>query len=513
MSTTPVLEIKGLSKIYPPSVVAIERVDMSVHAGEIRGLVGMNGAGKSTIIKILSGVVQPSGGEIVLSGQSGVTLDAPADAARAGIGVVHQELPLLGNLTAAENVALGAGEGGTLSPARRARHERHYAEVARRLPGAPRADTVLGTLDIDGWQMVALVRALSSGAKVLILDEPTSSLNATERESLHASLRALSAEGVAIVYVSHFLDDILEMCDYVTVMRDGRVCSDRAVEGLDARSLLTLMTGEELAADAEVGARSESATSNVRLEVTGLISSDAGPIDFSVAAGECVGLYGLRGCGATETVEALFGLRPARGSVRWDGEDLDGPPRARMQRGLSFISGNRSKTLFKDWSVGRNHGLPSLRAQRTLARVDDRAADRAAGESVRRFEVVGTVDRPIGTLSGGNQQKIAVGRSMGAQLIISDEPTRGVDAKARLLIHQGLRQAAESGASLVIHSTEAEELVAICDRVLVLDSGRVVDERSGPRLTVESLEAATTLTAVNPVPGPAQQSARLEGAP
>jgi len=493
-NAAPVLEVRGLSKLYPPAVVAIEGVNMTMLPGEIRGLVGMNGAGKSTIIKILSGVEAPSSGTLGIAGTAGVELPSPGDADRFGIGVVHQELPLLANLTAADNVALGAGEGSTMSPVKRSQHRDRYREVARRLPGAPPADVLLGNLDIDGWQMVALVRALSSGAKVLILDEPTSSLNAAERESLHVSLRALAAEGVAIIYVSHFLEDVLEVCHTVTVMRDGHVVADRQVAGLSPDTLLTLMTGEELAAEVD-NTPSVIDRGSPRLTVSQLVCADAGPIDFSVSVGECVGLYGLRGCGATETVEALFGLRPSRGTVRWDGSVLTGPPRTRMERGLSFISGNRSKTLLREWSVARNHELPSLRSHHMFRRASARSAEAAAQHSVDRFDVVGSVDRPIGTLSGGNQQKISVGRAMSADLIVADEPTRGVDAKARLVIHHALREAATAGSSLLIHSTEAEELVALCDRVLVMAGGRIVEERHGSALTVEALEASTTISA------------------
>jgi len=489
----PALALRGLEKVYPPAVHALRGVDMTLAPGEIRALVGMNGAGKSTMIKMLGGNEAPTAGSIEVDG-SRVRFSAPHDAAAAGIGVVHQELPLLPNLTAADNVALGLAEGRTFGAARRAALRSDYDAVARRIPGAPPADALLEELDIDAWQLVAIVRALASGARVLVLDEPTSSLNAAERDSLHARLRVLVREGVAVIYVSHFLDDVLDIADSVTVLRDGRVVHDGPREGLTPRSLLQLMTGQErvdptVASPAE---RPPGLADEPGLVVRGLDTDELGPVDLSVGRGECVGVYGLRGSGATHVVEALYGLRRAGGSAWWRGTALVGPVRSRQAAGLSFVSGNRPRTVIADWTVAMNHGLPQLAGRPSPALMPSRSERERASSTVQRFGVVGGADLPMRALSGGNQQKVSLGRALldPDVLLLADEPSRGVDAFARIAIHDALRDVCTAGGAVLVHSTEAEELVAVCHRVLVLVGGRLVAELSGADLHVAALEEA-----------------------
>jgi ABC-type sugar transport system ATPase subunit len=491
--STPALRLTALDKVYPPSVHALRGVDFELAPGEIRALVGMNGAGKSTMIKLLGGNEQPTGGTIEVGASGPVVFSNPQAASERGIGVVHQELPLLPNLSAADNVALGVAEGRTFTAARRRRHEREYDAVAARIPGAPPASVRLEELEIDGWQLVAIVRALASGANILVLDEPTSSLNAAERDSLHSSLRTLASQGVAIIYVSHFLDDVLDIADAITVFRDGSLVCTRNADEFTAASLLAVMTGESAGLTEVDPAPRNALPDPVGLVATHLESGEVGPISLSVERGECVGLYGLRGSGATELIEAIFGLRPASGALSWRGVALTGPPRSRMDRGVSFVSGNRPRCIVGEWTVAMNHGLTRTTARPLFASLATAAERRDAQQTVDRFSLVGFIDSPMRNLSGGNQQKVSIGRSIleSGPCLLADEPSRGVDAFARIAIHEALREVCLDGGALLVHSTEAEELVSLCHRVLVLSDGRVVRELTGDEITVSNLEAAT----------------------
>jgi ABC-type sugar transport system ATPase subunit len=490
------LRLTGLSKVYPPNVTALTGVDLELQAGEIRALVGMNGAGKSTLIKILAGNESPTSGTIEVSPHV-VNFRGPKDAGAAGIGVVHQELPLLANLTAAENMALGVADGSLLAQARRKELNARYEEVAARVPGAPAAAAKLDELDIDSWQLVAIVRALGSGARILVLDEPTSSLSFTERDTLHANLRRVSDEGVGIIYVSHALDDVLDIADTVTVLRDGRVVHNGPTAGLTTGSLLTLMAGEAAGISATATEREQPAPNgDAALTVRALISGSVGPVDLSVGAGECVGLYGLMGCGATELLEALLGIHKHTGFAAWSGLPLEGPPSKRMKAGVRFVSGNRPHTVIAEWSVAMNHSLSRLSGRGFLSPLSTAGERSAAERTVQQFSVVGGVDRPMRTLSGGNQQKVLIGRCVAdaASCLLADEPSRGVDAHARQAIHNSLRQLLAAGGSLLVHTSEPDELVALCDRVLILADGHIVGELTGSDITVTALETATAVS-------------------
>lgn len=495
LTTALALSMRGVQKVYPPATRALRGVDFELAPGEIRGLVGMNGAGKSTLVKILSGIEQPSDGSIEVGGEP-ASFARPADADRAGIGVVHQELPLLPNLSAADNVALGLAEGFALTPVRRRVAERRYSEIARSLAGAPPADALLEELGVDAWQMVAIVRALATGARILILDEPTSSLNADESASLHDNLVALAADGVAIIYVSHLLEDVLDVCQRVTVFRDGLVVDTVDAASIQVDGLLGLMTGEAVST-APVASVARRGTVGDGLVVQDLVVAGAGPLSFEVAPGESVGIYGLRGSGAADVVHAVAGVERSSGVSSWRGRKLAAGVARRTLAGVSFVSGDRAHALLRDWTVARNHGLVDLVRLSSVSRVPARAERVRAQGTIDAFALKGSLDDPISSLSGGNQQKVSIGRALAGDCIVADEPTRGVDTFACQSIRDALRDARTRGASIVVHSTDAEELVAVCDRVLIMAGGRVVDELSGDRLDVESLEAAVTVSSRN----------------
>jgi ABC-type sugar transport system ATPase subunit len=490
------LSARGIGKIYPPASMVLRGVDLELAAGQVHGLLGANGAGKSTLIKILCGIERPTSGDIWMEGRGEVQFTGPQGAERVGIGVVHQELPLLPNLTAAENMVLGQQSGGFLSGRKRRKVEAEYRRRAEMFPGAPQADALLGRVGLHGWQMTAIIRARYLGSRVVILDEPTSSLDAGERRLLHDNLRRMARDGVAILYVSHFLEDVLDVCDDVTVLRDGRVALGRSASGLSERNLLAAMTGDATAADAVLTPlRSANPASGLGLDVRGLRCGGVGPLDFTIAPGERVGLYGLEGSGCRDALEAIFGLQPHAGEISWRGRALRGDAGTRIAAGIGFVSGDRARTLIGEWSVARNHSLTTLANRGQLSPLHAREELRSTWSSIRRLGVKGEATQPMRSLSGGNQQKVALGRWLERSgiCLLATDPTRGVDVRGRRAIHQTLVDFGVAGNALLVHSVDPEELVELCNRVLVMAEGRIVAQLRDADLTSHQLEAATRM--------------------
>jgi ABC-type sugar transport system ATPase subunit len=502
MSSSPLLSVTGLTKTYP-GVRALSDFNLQLLAGEIHGLAGVNGAGKSTIIKILSGVEKPSAGSIEVPGNGIVSIDGAGAAQRLGIGVVHQELPLLPNLTAAENMVLGLEGLSVIRRASRRDAQRRYREIARRFDGAPAADARLAELGLYAWQIVAIIRAVSMDARILILDEPTSSLSTNERRTLHVMLADLVKDGIAILYVSHFLDDILEAATSVSVVRDGRLVHRGPTAELNEASLLAHMTGEaaELPARTrtDAGRRSGPSTNEHRdneqaaLVVKELQCGRLRPTSFSVRRGERLGMYGLEGSGARDVLEAIFGLRRRTGEVEWNGRKVKASTRDAIGCGLALVTGDRKRTMLPGASVAFNHILPTLSGRSLFAQAPRGAHRATVDQSIAKFSIKATPEQAMSSLSGGNQQKVLLGRWMerSGLCLMLDEPTRGVDLGGRLAIHHELLKLAAGGATLVVHSTDPEEIVEVCDRVLVFADGQRVGEVSGPELSASRLEHLT----------------------
>ncbi|MEV7398633.1 sugar ABC transporter ATP-binding protein [Aeromicrobium sp. NPDC092404] len=496
-ATASALSTRGLTMSYP-GMRALSDFDLDLHPGEIHGVVGANGAGKSTLIKILSGLLTPTGGSIAVAGEDVVIRNAGL-AQRLGISVVHQELPLLPNLTAAQNIAVGREEGRLLSPASRRSDRLDYRRAARDFPGAPSATSRLEDESLFAWQVVAIMRAMASKARVLILDEPTSSLTLDERHALHVRLRAVAAQGIAVLYVSHFLDDILEVASVVSVLRDGRLVHRGPCAALDEDALLSHMTSgtARAAAVQACGDVDDSPAALGRTGAGGLVlnrvETGRTTIDgtLNVAPGEIVGLYGLEDSGARDLVEAIFGLRRRSGSISWDGAELPGTPRDSIRRGVALATGDRKRAAIGEWTVEANHVLPQLSVMPLLARRPSRSGRAETVRSIDAFAVKGTPGQKMAMLSGGNQQKILLARwittATGSCLLL-DEPTHGVDVSGRLAIHEQLRAFAARGGSVLLHSTDPEEIVALCHRAVPFASGRPLRELSRDELTIDRLE-------------------------
>jgi len=496
-----VLSTRGLTKDYP-GMRALDAFDIDLMPGEIHGIVGANGAGKSTLIKMLSGLHSPTAGSITVAGER-VSIHSPTVAQRLGISVVHQELPLLPNLTAAQNVSVGRESGHLFGPARQSRARRTYRQVARDFPGAPSAYHRLESEGLYAWQIVAIIRAMTADARAIVLDEPTSSLTVDERNALHVRVRALAAKGLSVLYVSHFLDDILEVASVVSVLRDGRLVHRGPTSELDEDTLLAHMTSGtgSVAADhvvrrLEVDA-SRTALPDGRggagLVVENLRTGRTVLPHLTVAPAEIVGLYGLEDSGARDVVEAMFGLRRRSGSISWIGAPLAASPRHAIRRGVTLVTGDRRRAGISQWTVEMNHALPRLSRLPLLAPTPRRSMRRETQVSLDDFAVKGTAEQRMGMLSGGNQQKLLLARwvdTAPTMCLLLDEPTHGVDVNGRRAIYEQLRRFAARGNAVLLHSTDPEEIVELCDRAIPFASGRPLAEISGAELSIDRLEHA-----------------------
>ncbi|SEP02808.1 sugar ABC transporter ATP-binding protein [Amycolatopsis saalfeldensis] len=474
----PLLEVRGVTKSFG-AVAAVAGVSFPLYAGEAHALVGENGAGKSTIVKMLAGVHRPDEGTVALDGEP-AGFSSPAAAKAAGIAVIYQEPTLFPDLSVAENIVMGRHPRKALGmidrAAVRAEAERLFARLGVRIdPGRPARG-----LSIADQQIVEIAKALSADARVLVMDEPTAALSLVEVERLFSVARALRDEGKAIMFISHRFEEITELCQRVTIMRDGKHVSTDLVAEVTVEEMVRRMVGRELDTlfpkqDVEPGA--------VVLEVEGLAREGVfRDISFSVRAGEIVAFAGLVGSGRSEVVQAVFGVdgRDA-GVVRLNGKKLRaGSPRAAMSAGMALVpEDRRQQGLVMDLSIERNVTLPRSRALSKLGLLLGPGERR---EAVRWTERLRTKYRrlgdPVGTLSGGNQQKVVLAKwlAMAPKVLIVDEPTRGIDVGTKAEVHRLMSSLAAEGVAVVMVSSELPEVLGMADRVLVMREGRIVAE-------------------------------------
>ena len=474
----PRVRLTGIGKAFGGTPV-LRDVTVHVPAGHVLGLVGENGAGKSTLMNILGGVIRPDAGSMELDGRPYAPRSA-ADARAAGIAFVHQELTLFPNLTVAENLQLAAFPRRLGLPWIDRRASMREAAILLRRVGLPQPpDAPLARLAAGERQLVEIARALGAQARVLILDEPTTSLGASDRERLLALVRGLRDEGMAVVYISHELNEVLQLCDAVTVLRDGAVAGAGRAAEYSVDRLVALMVGREL----RPSVREASATPGPAvLELRGLRRAGAAArVSLAVGAGEIVGLFGLMGAGRSELLRTIFGLdTAAEGTVLLDGRPLDGPPRRRIGRGLALVTEDRrGDGLCLEASTADNLTLVHLaRLTRTPLGIVHpgrfRAAVRAAAAGVR-LTGAPRLEAAVGRLSGGNQQKVVLGKWLMGEprVLLLDEPTRGIDVGARAEIYELLHALAGRGTGVLVVSSELEELTALCDRLLVMRRGEL----------------------------------------
>lgn len=487
MAETALLRARGLSKSYL-GVRALSDVSLEIEAGRVHALVGENGAGKSTLARVLTGMTAPDAGVIEFKGHA-VRWRHPHEALRRGLSMIHQELLLFPELTVAENILMGR------EPRRgpwidRARQDAEVERILERLGLPIPPGRLVQELSVAERQMVEIARALVHRAEVLFMDEPTSALSAREVEALFGIVGDLRRSGVAVVYVSHRLDEVYRLADRITVLRDGAHVGTYRPDEVPPDRLIALMVGRPLAAAAG-GSRAE--PGEMVLEVTGLGRTGRfRNVTFQVRRGEVLGLAGLMGAGRTEVLEALFGLVPADGGeIRVRGCPVRiSNPRDALRRGIALVGEDRRRTgLVPRMTVRHNLTLASLGRWCRGLFVDRRAEERAAGDQIRGLGIRAHPDQPVETLSGGHQQKVVIGRSLlaGPEILLLDEPTRGIDVGAKAEIHDLIRQLARKGKAVVLVSSELPEVMSLSDRLLVMREGTVRAELDPRRATPEDV--------------------------
>ena len=487
------LALSAVTKRYP-GVTALDAVDLTVEAGEVHAVVGENGAGKSTLLKIVAGAAPPDAGEIRWDGAP-VTLASPRDALRRGITVIYQELALVPALGADANIFLGMERtrGGVLEgDAMREAAAKALAELGLSIdPGLP-----VKRLSVAQRQLVELARAMVRDARLVALDEPTATLTAHEVAHLAAQIERLTAKGIAVIFVSHRLDEVHRFASRITVLRDGRRVWTGRTNEVDETALIRLMVGRDVAYRRHPAGRAPDPAPV--FDVRGLTRAPAfHDVSFTLRPGEIVGVAGLVGAGRTEVARALAGIEPwATGAVTLAGEPYrPRSPRDAIARGLAYLPEDRQRDgLVLRFKVRENVTLPVLRrfvARGRIRQAEESEAARAAATAVDLRPSPPDVERPTAQLSGGNQQKVVMAKWLltDARVIVFDEPTRGVDVGAKVELHRQIRALADQGRAVLLISSELPELLALADRVLVMRGQRVAGELSGDALTAERVMA------------------------
>lgn len=497
MNTSSLLiEARGICKSFP-GVKALDKVSFELKAGEVHALMGENGAGKSTMMKILSGVYSKDEGEVLLNGQS-IDLEGPAHAQSLGIGIIHQELQLMPHLTAAQNVFIGREPkklGGIFLDEDQLNADAQ--ELFQRIHLDVPPTTRIGKLAVARQQMVEIAKALSHKSRVLIMDEPTAALNDAEIEELFKIVKKLRAEGVGIVYISHKMDEIQRISDRITVMRDGRTVGTVPADTPMAQ-VISMMVGRELDAHEKVVPDTSSAP--VLLEVKNLRRGrQVRDVNFQVRAGEILGFAGLMGAGRTEVMRAIFGAdRLESGQIFVHGKEIRvREPYDAVAAGIGYLSEDRKHFgLATGMSVESNITLPSLpRWLKWKVFLNHKASHAISEEMVAKLRVkTPSIHQLSKLLSGGNQQKVVIAKWLvrDCDILIFDEPTRGIDVGAKTEIYKLLNELAQQGRAIIVISSELPEVLQLSHRILVMCEGRITGEVHGSVATQENLMALAT---------------------
>ncbi|MGB9184213.1 MAG: sugar ABC transporter ATP-binding protein [Solirubrobacteraceae bacterium] len=494
------LEMREVSKSFP-GVLAARRVSLSLRAGEVRGLVGENGAGKSTLMNVLAGVFTDYEGEILVDGRP-VSVRSPREAQELGIAMIHQELNLVPELSVADNIFLGRERRTPWRSVDRARTDAAAAELLAELDVAIPPGRSVGQCRIAERQLIEVGKALSLQARILIMDEPTSALADAEAQQLFRVIRRLSARGVAVIYISHRLEELSAIAESISVMRDGELVETRPFAGVSQAEVIRLMVGrpledlytrDELTIDA-----SQTRLRVKRLSLRGDRSTGrqaVHDVSFDVHAGEIVGLAGLMGAGRTEVLETIFGVHPGRlvdGEMWLDDRPLTvRSPGKAIRRGVAFITEDRKgQSLVTQLSVRFNVTLSALARFTRAGLVDRRGEKQVVMQMIDELRIKAPGPEAIvDTLSGGTQQKVVVAKCLLTEprLVLMDEPTRGIDVGAKAEIYALINRLAGSGAGILMVSSELPELLAMCDRILVLCGGRLTAEFERDQATQEQI--------------------------
>jgi ribose transport system ATP-binding protein len=496
MSTTssapsPILELSGIVKTFP-GVRALDEAGLRVYPGQVMALLGENGAGKSTLMKVLTGIYQADAGSVIYRGQP-VHFKGPRDSQDQGISIIHQELNLLPELSIAANIFLGREPRTRFGNIDHAQLRERASALLHRLGVKHGPDTRLGDLSIGEQQMVEIAKALSFDASVIIMDEPTDALTDTETDQLFAVIRELREQGCGIVYISHRLKEIFQICDRVTVLRDGKWIGEKAVSDLDEDKIIEMMVGRRLE---EQYPRLSRELGPVSLQVKALAGPGVRGVDFTLHQGEILGFSGLMGSGRTELMKLIYGANLiSAGEIAVDGHVLQPhSPADGLKAGIAYISEDRKGDgLVLELSVRENMSLCALSEFNKGGKIDGKAERQAVSDYVRLFNIkTPSNEQLIKLLSGGNQQKVAIAKGLltRPKVLILDEPTRGVDVGAKKEIYQLINQFKKEGMSIILVSSEMPEVLGMSDRILVMHEGRISAEFMAKDANQEKLMAA-----------------------
>ncbi|HEX4225957.1 MAG TPA: sugar ABC transporter ATP-binding protein [Pseudonocardiaceae bacterium] len=487
-NTAPLLRMSAITKSFG-SVRVLDGVELTVPHGEVHGLLGENGAGKSTLLNILNGVVQRDGGTVEIDAVP-VAFSTPKQAQDSGLALIHQELSLLPQLSVAENVLLGR------MPLRSKYFvdwracNKQAADILDRLGLDIDPRTLVGRLGTAEQEVVEIAKALSMDARLIAMDEPTASLTEAEIERLFTLMRSLTAQGVSILYVSHRLHEVAEICDRATILRDGRMVDTVDAKRTTPHQLATMMVGRELD---RMFPKSEVSCGPVSLRVSHLSNAKLRDVSFTAHEGEILGIAGLIGSGRTELARALFGADPIDSGEVFVGENRLrlSSPRAAIRNGLGFVPEDRKlQGAVLSMSTNHNMTLASLRAISRFGRLDRRRERQIGRRFLADMHIVPPrLDYEVGHLSGGNQQKVVLAKWLcsSARIFIVDEPSRGVDVGARAAIHGLLDELAQQGRTVIMISSDLLEVIGMSDRILVMHEGRIAGELSRAEATEEAI--------------------------
>ncbi|MGF1697020.1 ribose ABC transporter ATP-binding protein RbsA [Vibrio lamellibrachiae] len=475
--TQAILQLNAMEKAFP-GVKALDKASLNVYPGRVMALMGENGAGKSTLMKVLTGIYSLDAGDIYYQGKA-TAFKGPRDSQQAGISIIHQELNLIPELTIAENIFLGRE---FTSPLGRIQWQKMYQEADKllaRLNVKHSSSKLLGDLSLGEQQMVEIAKALSFESKVIIMDEPTDALTDTETESLFKVINELRDQGCGVVYISHRLKEIFEICDDITVLRDGKFIGECTVAETNEDGLIEMMVGRKLE---DQYPRVDVQHGDVCLEVSGLTGSGVHDVSFTLQRGEILGVSGLMGAGRTELMKVIFGALPSeRGVINLDNKTINPvSPQDALANGIAYISEDRKGDgLVLGLSVKENMSLCALDKLTKSGRIQHKDEVIAVEDFIRLFNIkTPTYDQIIGNLSGGNQQKVAIAKGLMTRpkVLILDEPTRGVDVGAKKEIYQLINKFKSEGMSIILVSSEMPEVLGMSDRIMVMHEGRISGE-------------------------------------
>jgi erythritol transport system ATP-binding protein len=495
-----VLRLEDVTKVYA-GTVAVRHADFAVRAGAVNVLVGENGAGKSTLMKIIAGVEKPTSGRIVLDGEE-VSFASAGEAVSRGIGMVFQELNLFGNLTVAENIFATREIVNGFRKIDHKRQERRAGEFLDRLKAGIRPDTMVEDLTIGQQQLVEIAKAVSLDARVLIMDEPTSALSAAEVEILFKVIADLKARGVGIVYISHRLEELIRIGDFITVLRDGRITGQEAMGNVDTQWIVRQMIGSDAKDFSKTGDHSPGAevfrTEEICLpRATGGLAVDH--VSLSLRAGEILGIYGLMGAGRSELFDCIMGRHGhATGKIFIDGKEVkERDTTRRIRRGLALIPEDRQREgLVAILSVASNLTLASLSRFANLFHIRGGEERKAVSGMVRELAIkVADPAQEVLSLSGGNQQKVVIGKALltNPRVLLMDEPSRGIDIGAKADVFRTMRKLAGEGLGILFATSDLDEVMALSDRIAVMSNGKLTGLFERAQATEAKVVAASAL--------------------